>query len=540
MSNEYYSETGSPATSSALSSATIRAEFAAIGDGFDKLPTLAANGNKAVVINSGGTSLTVTTGTLALAGNFATVGAYAVTLTATGATTLTLPTTGTLATLAGSEELTNKTVTSPVLKGTATASGTFTMPAFTLGGNVALGGVTFTGTCANGGTFTTIDINGGTLDGVVIGGASAAAATVTTLTASGVVSTSASLQFTGTSSLPGNVAVYAPAAGQLAIGDGSSRIGLFSSTGLAVTGTLSATSNVTASVGSASQIAFTATNSAGSFEHGVFSTGEGYLAVTTNDPMLFYTNNTRQMTLDSSGNLLVGTTSGSNHIIHKAVSEGSIIADVEASNWCARFMAVDGYAPSSAATALFLGKNSSTSRSINATGTVNASGADYAEYETKSGTCGTIAKGQIVGFDADGKLTDVWADAKAFGIKSTDPSYVGGDVWGNEEALGLAKPQAPAEGATEEELAQYATDKAAFDAALEAARQKVDRIAYSGKVPVNVTGAQPGDYIIAAQDGSGITGQVVTEPSFAEYRKAVGRVRRILADGRAEVAVLVH
>lgn len=47
--------------------------------------------------------------TLANASTLATVGAFSTTLTATATTTLTLPTTGTLATLAGSEALTNKT-----------------------------------------------------------------------------------------------------------------------------------------------------------------------------------------------------------------------------------------------------------------------------------------------------------------------------------------------------------------------------------------------------------------------------------------------
>ena len=81
----------------------------------------------------------------------------------------------------------------------------------------------------------------------------------------------------------------------------------------------------------------------------------------------------------------------------------------------------------------------------------------------------------------------------------------------------------------------------AFDGRREAARALVDRVAYSGKVPVNVCGATPGDYIIAvaAEDGS-ITGQAVTTPTFDQYRMAVGRVNRILGDGRAEVAVIVH
>lgn len=53
--------------------------------------------------------------TLADGSTLAVSGAYSVTLTATGSTSVTLPTTGTLATLAGSETLTNKTLTSPVI-----------------------------------------------------------------------------------------------------------------------------------------------------------------------------------------------------------------------------------------------------------------------------------------------------------------------------------------------------------------------------------------------------------------------------------------
>ena len=51
-------------------------------------------------------------GDLTLASSFTTSGANALTLTTTGSTNVTLPTTGTLATLAGTETLTNKTITS--------------------------------------------------------------------------------------------------------------------------------------------------------------------------------------------------------------------------------------------------------------------------------------------------------------------------------------------------------------------------------------------------------------------------------------------
>lgn len=138
MSNDFFTKGGVPGTSAAGSSAVIRGEYAAIEAAFDKMPGLTGNANKAVVVNAGANALTVTTGTLALAGNFSTIGAYAIALTATGATGVTLPTAGTLATLAGTEEFTNKTLNASVGKGTWTASGTWTLPAVTLGGAVTL------------------------------------------------------------------------------------------------------------------------------------------------------------------------------------------------------------------------------------------------------------------------------------------------------------------------------------------------------------------------------------------------------------------
>lgn len=70
---------------------------------------------------NGGTGVANTGRTITLGGNVSTAGAlttsgaFATTLTTTATTSITLPTTGTLATLAGSETLTNKTLTSPVL-----------------------------------------------------------------------------------------------------------------------------------------------------------------------------------------------------------------------------------------------------------------------------------------------------------------------------------------------------------------------------------------------------------------------------------------
>jgi hypothetical protein len=63
-------------------------------------------------------------GNLTLAAAFTTSGSNALTLTTTGSTNVTLPTTGTLATLAGSEALTNKTVNGLTI---STTTGTFTL-----------------------------------------------------------------------------------------------------------------------------------------------------------------------------------------------------------------------------------------------------------------------------------------------------------------------------------------------------------------------------------------------------------------------------
>jgi hypothetical protein len=65
----------------------------------------------------GGTGVNNGTKTITLGGNLTTSGAFATTLTVTAETNVTLPTTGTLATLAGTETFTNKTLTSPTITG---------------------------------------------------------------------------------------------------------------------------------------------------------------------------------------------------------------------------------------------------------------------------------------------------------------------------------------------------------------------------------------------------------------------------------------
>jgi len=218
------------------------------------------------------------------------------------------------------------------------------------------------------------------------------------------------------------------------------------------------------------------------------------------------------MTLDASGNLLVGITSGTSHIIKKTLTHdvGNVVLDIYGNNTSATFYSVGSYAANAANAAAKFGRDNTTTRSINAGGTVNASGADYAEYMVKCGDF-VIAKGDVAGIDSNGKLTNVFADAVSFVVKSTDPSYVGNDKWGVD-----------LEGA-----------------AIEAARQLVDRIAFAGQVPVNVTGAKAGDYIVPVVNGTGIKGISVSKPTFEQYQIAVGKVITIDTDGRARIIVKV-
>lgn len=80
-------------------------------------------------------------GNITTANNFVTSGNFSLTLTQTGATNVTLPTTGTLATLAGSEALTNKTYEGLTI--TTSASGVLTIAAsktFTVNNTITLAG----------------------------------------------------------------------------------------------------------------------------------------------------------------------------------------------------------------------------------------------------------------------------------------------------------------------------------------------------------------------------------------------------------------
>lgn len=57
MANNFFTASGNPVTNSQGSSAIMRAEFSSVEDGFDKLPTLTANANKAVAVNASASAL---------------------------------------------------------------------------------------------------------------------------------------------------------------------------------------------------------------------------------------------------------------------------------------------------------------------------------------------------------------------------------------------------------------------------------------------------------------------------------------------------
>ena len=251
-----------------------------------------------------------------------------------------------------------------------------------------------------------------------------------------------------------------------------------------------------------------------------------------------FTNGTtaERITATSTGYVYLGKGWGaSNHRINLEVAQGNNILVVSAyagaSNDSVLIKAASGANPNAAGTVMQVTTNSSTGRSISAGGTINASGNDYAEYMLKA-TTDTINKGDIVGVNIDGKLTNIFNESISFVVKSTDPSYVGGDNWFNDE-----KRPSRTTDQTEEEFAPILAD---FESRLEIERAKVDRIAFSGQVPVNVTGATVGNYIIPIETEDGkITGQAIINPSFDQYKISVGKVWKIMEDGRAFIAIKI-
>ena len=125
----------------------------------------------------GGTGVNNGSKTITLGGSFTHTGAHTLGLTTTANTSVTLPTTGTLATLAGTESLSNKTITSSSFSGTTIAGSgliTFTnstdasstsAAAVVLSGGLAIAKAVYVGTNITGAGAATSTLDGFNIDG---------------------------------------------------------------------------------------------------------------------------------------------------------------------------------------------------------------------------------------------------------------------------------------------------------------------------------------------------------------------------------------
>jgi hypothetical protein len=214
-------------------------------------------------------------------------------------------------------------------------------------------------------------------------------------------------------------------------------------------------------------------------------------------------------------------------------------------------------------TVLNVGKGSGSDRSINALGTINASGNDYAEYMKKSRSDLVIQKGDIIGINNDGELTNVFSESIQFVVKSTNPSYVGGDSWNQgtinapkypsvmlrvDEYSNISSQDANLYTyweeqnlyANTEQLNVYYEENEKYLEDRNLHRDPYDRIAFCGQVPVNVYNATPGQYVIPKQtDDDTISYELTDTPTFEQYQISIGKVIKIQEDGRAFIIVKI-
>ena len=236
---------------------------------------------------NGGTGVANTGKTITLGGSLTLSGAHDLTLTQTGATNVTLPTTGTLATLAGAETLTNKTINGSNNTLQSIANSSLTNSSVTYNGvTVALGASgTITAVTTAAATFNNSgsgDASGTTFDGSTARtisyntvGASPLAGS-TSFTTAGTITqgtwnataiannylANSSITINGSSvSLGGSVTVTATASNALTIGTGLSGSSYNGST--AVTIAISNTGVSAATYGSASSVPAIVVNAQG-------------------------------------------------------------------------------------------------------------------------------------------------------------------------------------------------------------------------------------------------------------------------------------
>ncbi len=184
-----------------------------------------------------------------------------------------------------------------------------------------------------------------------------------------------------------------------------------------------------------------------------WASGDHAIAVSSDgSKMAFYLGGPERGQFDNSGNFMVGATGVGAHALIKSVSEGSlvgIIGSAPTGNGYTAFYGTAGTYGNGAGSAINVPRNSSTLRSINAGGTVNASGADVAEAKWKRSDCGTVARGQVCGLDANGMITDRWSMMKLPRFKTgliVEPGFVMGDNWGAPDAICIldGQPLGPA------------------------------------------------------------------------------------------------
>lgn len=271
---------------------------------------------------------------------------------------------------------------------------------------------------------------------------------------------------------------------------------------------------------------------------------------------------------DASVNMAIGALGASSTLSLGVGTASNVSADIEldhTNNWMAfhtdnnagnltkLFISSQSTGANAAACVLSILKDAGTNRSINAAGTIGASGADYAEYEHKSAGCPDIAAGDICGFDKEGLLTTAFsAVVSRFAIKSTTPNLVGGDAWDSDPRPAF-DPRVDAEGnRTETEEAFHdrllvfrEETMPQWQAAHEVRRGNVDRIAYCGKTPCNLS-AGPGDvgkYLVpAAGSGDTITATLVEAKGLTlpQLISSIGIIHSIGEDGRPIIAVGVR